>query len=137
MARRRPTDPDERVQVAHAVAGTAFAAAQLVAPREGPTRGSHAETPFPASWHRLIEILGQAIDESSTGADDERRKRLRNAAIAARDGADAARHGYAKLRTAGTAGPALARFVRVASLAAAYAGCAALVPLRTNVGEVG
>ena len=94
MARRRPTDPNERVQVAHAVAGTAFAAAQLVAPREGPTRGSHAETPFPASWHRLIEGLGQAIDESSTGTDDEHRKPLRNAAIAARDGAEAARHGY-------------------------------------------
>ena len=132
VSAQRRTDADERVRVAHAVAATAFAAAQLVAPGEGPMRKSHVEPVFPASWVRLIQILGVAIDECGAGSDDGRRRRLRNAAMAARDGAEAARHGYDKLRTAGTTGPAVARFVRVASLAAAYAGCAALVPLRAG-----
>lgn len=130
---RRRSDVNERVRVAHAVAATAFAAARLVAPRGGSGR-SHVGTAFPASWRHLIQILGQAIEEEETGPDDDQHKRLLDAATAARDGAEAARHAYDRLLAGGAAGPAASRFVRVAALAAAYAGCAALVPLRLDDG---
>jgi hypothetical protein len=132
---RRRSNVNERVRVAHAVAATAFAAARLVAPRGGPSRRSHVRTAFPASWRHLIQILGQAIEDDETRPDDVQHKRLLDAASAARDGAEAARHAYDRLQAGGAAGPAAAsRFVRVAALAAAYAGCAALVPLRLGDG---
>lgn len=129
----RRSDPQERTRMVHAVAATAFAASQLDS--SSAYRGERQYTPprYPVSWHRLIDTLSDAINQCSTphdGVADQRH--LVNAALAARDGAQAARRAYVKLQVSNAAGPALSRFIRVTSLAAAYAGFAALVPLRSS-----
>jgi hypothetical protein len=130
----RRADPDERTRMVHAVAATAFAAARLDSSTgyQG-GRQKYAPPSYPASWHRLIDTLSLAINECSTRPDGiPEQRHLLNAAMAARDGAQAAQRAYVRLQVSNAAGPALSRFIRVASLAAAYAGCAALVPLRSS-----
>lgn len=130
----RRSDPEERSRMVHAIAATAFAAARL----DSSTgyrgeRQQYAPPRYPASWQRLIDTLSDAIDECGSSHDGvPEQRRLLNAASAARDGAQAARRAYVRLNSSNAAGPALSRFIRVASLAAAYAGCAALVPLRSS-----
>jgi hypothetical protein len=119
--------PAQRARVAHAAALTAFAAAEL-AGSERPAGAQQQVPAFPQSWRRLIDLLSQAIDGSRADAEGEEQHLVR-AAAAARDGAEAARHAYDSLERASTAHPAVVHFVRVAALASAYAGCAALVPL--------
>jgi hypothetical protein len=129
----RRADPDERTRMVHAVAATAFAAARLDSPTEYQGGRQEYSTPrYPASWRRLIDTLSDAITECSTPYDGPERRHILNAAMAARDGAQAAQRAYVRLQVSNAAGPALSRFIRVASLAAAYAGCAALVPLRSS-----
>ncbi|MEO8897614.1 MAG: hypothetical protein ABI473_02770 [Candidatus Dormibacter sp.] len=123
----------ERVRVAYAAALTAFAAADLLRDSAGCLNGRAQTIGFPSSWSRLIVMLSRVIEECRVAADEEQ-ENLIHAAIAAHDGADAARRAYERLGHTTTAQPAVCRFVRVASLAAAYAGCAALVPLRTTDG---
>lgn len=135
----RRSDPEERTRMVHAVANTAFAAARLDSSTAYQGKRQQCASPsFPASWHRLIDTLSTAINECRAAGDEApERRHLVNAATAARDGAQAARHAYVTLQANNTAGPALSRFIRVASLAATYAGCAALVPLRSsNSGEI-
>ncbi len=130
----RRSDPQERSRMVHAVAATAFAAAHVDGSM-GFQTGRHQYTPtrYPASWHRLIDTLSSAIDECRTAHDFvPERRHLINAAVAAHDGAQAARIAYSRMQVNNAAGPALSRFIRVASLAAAYAGCAALLPLRSS-----
>ena len=130
----RRSDPEERTRMVHAVAATAFAAARLDNSTAYQRAGRQYASPsYQVSWHRLIDTLSNAINECSTADDDVPEQRhLVNAAMAARDGAQAARRAYVRLQASNAAGPALSRFIRVASLAAAYAGCAALVPLRSS-----
>lgn len=123
-------DVHERVRVVHAVASTAFAAADLVRRSPGQRDAAPASVTFPPSWRHLIGILSHAIDECEAGAGEEdERRHLLDAACAARDGAEAVRRACDRA-AGGTLAPAPARFARVAALASAYAGCAALVPLR-------
>lgn len=127
----RRSDPAERTPVVHAIAATAFAAAQIhESGRHRDTRRRYESPGFPASWHRLIDILSSAINECDGAEAPATERTLVSAAIAARDSAEAARHAYIRLQAGGAASPGLLRFVRVVSLAAAYAGCAALVPVR-------
>lgn len=128
-------DAHERVRVAHAAAATSFAAADLMRRfgadgRGGAVRGVTARAvALPPSWRRLIGILSHAIAEcEAREPEDDVRRSLVNAARAAHDGAQAVWHVSDGLATAPS--PALVRFARVAALSAAYAGCAALVPLR-------
>jgi hypothetical protein len=125
----------QRARVAHAAAFTAFAAADLLRDSVGGVHERAQTIAFPASWRRLIKMLSGAIEECRLGADQTQRG-LIHAATAAHDGADAARRAYERLGPVMTTGPAACRFVRVASLAAAYAGCAALVPLRVGDGAM-
>lgn len=121
----------QRVRIAHAAASTAHAAAELLSTLSGEVDRRAEPIAFPASWRRLIELLSAAIHEVGPTHDEER-LRLREAACAARDGADAARHAYERLGPLTAGFPAASRFARIAALAAAYAGCAALVPLRSG-----
>lgn len=135
----RRSAPTERTRMVHAVAATAFAAARLDnSNRYEGERRQYASPTYPASWHRLIDTLSAAINECSVAGDTgPERRHLVNAAMAARDGAQAARQAYVRLQRSNAAGPAESRFIRVASLAAAYAGCAALIPLRSSNAESG
>ncbi|MBJ7593969.1 MAG: hypothetical protein JF886_03765 [Candidatus Dormibacteraeota bacterium] len=130
----RRSDPEERTRMVHEVAATAFAAARLDSSTGYQREGRQYTSPsYPVSWHRLIDTLSNAINECSTADDGvPERRHLVSAAAAARDGAQAARRANVRLQTSNAARPALSRFIRVASLAAAYAGCAALVPLRSS-----
>lgn len=122
-------DTVQREHVAHAAASTAHAAAALLASLPRGTRHDD-HVAFPASWQRLIAMLSDAI---RTAAPADGQRSLLEAASAARDGAEAARRAY-EVHAATTAASATAcRFVRIASLSAVYAGCAALVPLRAGV----
>ncbi|MDQ2804526.1 MAG: hypothetical protein M3Y41_18280 [Pseudomonadota bacterium] len=121
----------QRSRVAHAAARTAFAAADLLHDPPSGLHGREQSIAFPGSWRRLIEMLSRAIDDCAISTGGQQQQLIR-AATAARDGADAARHAYERLGRLTTARPSVCRFVRVASLAAAYAGCAALVPLRVD-----
>lgn len=129
----RRADPHERVRVAHAAASTAFAAAELIR-RFGDRRsgsGVRGHWGLPPSWQRLIAILSEAIGECERNMPhDEERAGLLNAARAAHDSAVAVRHAMEEHVTQPLPPAALLRFARVAALAAVYAGCAALVPLR-------
>ncbi|MGH7722169.1 MAG: hypothetical protein ACRENL_04955 [Candidatus Dormibacteria bacterium] len=122
---------EERARVAHAASLTAFAAADLLRGQPGLPARSASPIRFPASWRRVIEILGSAIDVCRIQWRGEQSERLIDAAVAARDGAGAACRAYDRAARVSGSAPALCRFVRLAALSAAYAGCAAVIPLRS------
>lgn len=121
----------ERVRMAHAAASTAHAGAKLLDSRSVVSAATEV-TPFPASWRHLIELLGAAITTCTQLVEGDEQRSLVSAAAAGRDGADAARRAYERLGRVTTASQTICRFVRISALAAAYAGCAALVPLQPH-----
>ncbi|MHB8719212.1 MAG: hypothetical protein ACYDAC_10035 [Candidatus Dormibacteria bacterium] len=131
------SDPINRERIAHAASLVAFSAAELLDrwPRSG---APHAESAsFPHPWSRVIALLQAEIAQCGAPASDELGQRLLRSARAAADGAAAARRSYERSSAAGGSRLLARRFVGLAALTAAYAGCAALVPLRKDSASAG
>ena len=122
-----------QVAVAHAAATTAFNAAALLDCWPAPAGGAPG-TRFPEFWRDLIDRLAAAIRGCEAGADADDRPLL-EAACVARDAAQAAVHAYERDSVWTASRRPCGRFVRISALVAAYAGCAALLPLRESAEE--